>query len=361
MLGKSLWFASILLLQLLFFSGCMPSASQESHPSNFPGNKDNSVDAISCAEITLAFVGDIRLSDKIGKLIEKHGVNYPWEYVGPILRGADAAFGNLETVVGTGGVPQDKKWTFQSRPETLAGMVEAGITAVSLANNHIGDYGPEGITETISNLEAAGIKYAGAGINSHAALKPLLLEKAGFKIGFIAASRVVPTVEWIASEHRPGLFSAHDEKALITIIATLAKEADVVIASIHWGEEGKDVPSIEDRNLAHRLARAGADVIIGHHPHVLQGFERFEQSLIAYSLGNFVFTFSSNPLTPFGGILLVDVGQQGITGARFIPTQLRWGRPEIMAEQEAGRIFDNLTNLSKEMGVTLNGRGDLLW
>lgn len=311
--------------------------------------------------LTLTFVGDIRLSDKIAENISRYGIGYPWEHVGPILRSADLAFGNLETAVGTRGRPvPDKQWTFQSHPSTLPGMVAGGITVVSLANNHIGDYGPQGILDTIQHLRNAGVRFAGAGADADRAWEPLWLEKAGFKIGFISVSRIFPSTDWIAGKTRPGLASGHDETRLLRAVQSVAAQADVTIVSIHWGIEKADNPTAADRNLAHRLVKAGADLVIGHHPHVLQGFEQYEGALIAYSLGNFVFTPSADPRTADGGILVVELDREGIAGARLVPTRLRMARPELLAGDEAESVIARVSALSEEFGLSLDRTGRLL-
>ncbi len=313
---------------------------------------------VSKSFITLAFVGDIRMSDKVGEIIEERGVDFPYEQVGPLLRACDAAFGNLETAVGTSGSPQPKQWVFQSSPETLKGLVNGGITAVSLANNHIGDYGPDALLETIQHLEKFGVGHAGAGSNDQEAWKPVILERSGLKIGFISASRVIPTLEWVATTQRPGVANGHDEARLLKEVADLSRQVDITVVSLHWGVERQNYPTPTDRNLAHRLVEAGADLVIGHHPHVLQGFEYFKDGFISYSLGNFVFTFSlKSPETAEGGILFVDVDEDGVKGARFVPTRLRWARPELFDEEGASRVLGRLDRLSRDLGARVDSAG----
>jgi len=167
-------------------------------------------------------------------------------------------------------------------------MRRAGIGLVALANNHIMDYGIEGLSSTLDALSRAGIQAVGAGMNRHEACSPLFVDVGGRRIAFLARSSVIVSAPTYAGEEAPGVAFLDPEETISTIRSCRA-QADLVILLIHWGLEEYSYPSPTQRQLARRFVDAGANAILGHHPHVLQGFESYKSAPIAYSLGNFVF------------------------------------------------------------------------
>ena len=205
-----------------------------------------------------------------------------------LLKTADVAMVNLECPVTTRGKKIPKPYNFRMNPRFLAALTGAGIDIVNIANNHIYDFGPEGLFDTISYLDSTGIRHVGAGRNRAEAHRPVVLNLNGTKIGFLGfyGGGEAPT----ASDSRPGV--ARREIGLIAsdISALRLKDSvDYVVVNIHWGTEKETYPDGSQRDLAHRIIDAGADAVIGHHPHVLQGIELYKSGVIAYSLGNFIF------------------------------------------------------------------------
>lgn len=294
---------------------------------------------------TLAFVGDILLADRIGDLIRRDGPDAPWGDMGAILAAADFAAGNLETSVGEGGTAQPgKKYTFQAKPAALRGLTNAGLDAVGLSNNHVLDFGPDGLKQTLAALDQAGIPHAGAGMDEAEAFRPVLADVRGLTVGFLSFSRVVPE-GWAAGPGRPGVASAYDEASMLRVVQDTAARCDVLAVSVHWGEENRQEPPPAVEKLARRLVEAGADVVVGHHPHVWQGLTTYRGALIAYSLGNFVFT-TSNPVGVQTGVLEVQVSRQGVVGGRVVPAVIDLGRTVLASPAQAEEFLQRLQVLS---------------
>jgi len=180
------------------------------------------------------------------------------------------------------------KYTLRGDPSWAAVLRENKFGLVSLANNHIMDYGEEGLYDTLDSLNKAGVKHTGAGRNQDEAFAPAVLSIGGRNITFIARSSVVVSSKAYAGKLNPGA-ALFDEKEVVCSIKECKRSADVVVLMLHWGLEQYRFPSPRQRGLAQRLIDAGADILIGHHPHVVQGVEKYREGLIAYSLGNFLF------------------------------------------------------------------------
>jgi len=333
--------------------------------SGVPGDKPVSTAGEETVQrqITINFTGDIMLASRVGEVIREKGVDYPWAQVQDTLASADITVGNLECAVGGGNytpVP-DKKFTFLAVPESIAGARRAGIDVLTLANNHVLDFGPEALLETILVLKNNDILYTGAGGNAQEALEPVILERNGLKVGIVAFSLVVPWLQWVAGPNTPGINSGYHYEQVYNSVRELDKETDLVIVSLHWGTELADKPTLQQQELARKLIDLGADVVVGHHPHVLQGLEIYKQGLIAYSLGNFIFTLSGDYRGRQSMILQVDAGDRGIYGARVYPAQIEYGRTVPAGEKDRLAIIKRLQNLSLEFNTNINDEGEILF
>lgn len=242
--------------------------------------------------IEIAAVGDVNLGGTLGRVIEDRGAGYPWERVAPLLQSADIAFANFESTASIRGSPAPKQFTFRSVPESLGPMGLAGIDVASVANNHSLDYGPEALLDTVSSLRRFGMQPVGAGANDAEAWRPAVVEVQGVRFAFLAASRVLPP-GWAATPDSPGVASAYQQQRLLNEVSAARASGAVVVVSVHWGVERSTTPEPYQVNLGHALVDAGASVVLGHHPHVLQPVVRYRGAVIAYSLGNFVFTAPS--------------------------------------------------------------------
>jgi poly-gamma-glutamate synthesis protein (capsule biosynthesis protein) len=249
--------------------------------------------------LTMLFGGDVYLSDHVLNAYNKAGgisgvldSAYRQE-----IADADIFFVNEEFPFSDRGTQAaDKQYTFRLPPEKVSIFQEIGIDGVTLANNHALDFGTDALLDSCATLDSVGIPHTGAGANLDAARQAVTYEVNGRKIAIIGASRVFPQADWAAGANHPGMLSAYDPAVLLEQIRTLKQNQDIVIAYIHWGIEREETPNDLQKNLARQLIDAGADLVIGAHPHVLQGIEYYKGKPIIYSLGNFIFG-SSIPRT----------------------------------------------------------------
>lgn len=250
--------------------------------------------------VKLIFAGDIYLSDHVLEAYRRGGgiEGVVSKAYLKAMQEADYVIANEEFPFSEQGTPaKDKTYTFRLAPENVKLFKEMGIDLVSLANNHALDYGQAALLDTLGTLDQAGIRHMGAGRNLQEAAEPVVVSIKGRRIAFIAATRVIPDASWTAGSSSIGMFSAYDEgAALAEKIKLIRDQADFVIVYMHWGEERMTEPNDVQKALAVRLVDAGADLIVGAHPHVLQSVAYYKDVPIVYSLGNFVFG-SSIPKT----------------------------------------------------------------
>lgn len=309
------------------------------------------------AAVRLLFAGDVYLSDHVLEAYDAAGgidgvlsQGYQAE-----IRAADYFVTNEEFPFSTRGTPApDKQFTFRVHPEKVKLMQEMGIDLVTLANNHALDYGRDAMLDTIDTLDHAGIRHVGAGKNLAEARKPAIVELNGRTFAFIGATRVYPEADWAAGTDSAGMFSAYDGGAALAEEVKAAKQqADYVIAYVHWGIEREEMPNEVQKSIAHRLVDAGADLVVGAHPHVLQGLEYYQGVPIAYSLGNFVFG-SSIPST---ALLQADVDDEGIR-LRLIPGTSAAGYTRKLDDAEKiAAFYEKMSGLSS--GVKIDAAGYL--
>lgn len=251
--------------------------------------------ATPAADLVISAVGDIMLDGSSRPVLSGLGYDYPYTHVRKYFSGSQIVFGNLEGPLTDRGTPDgDKKFVFHSPPDKVsAALKNAGFNVVSLANNHTLDYGADGLAQTVEALDAVGIQHAGAGANLMAARQPAMLQVDGQRIAFLAYSITLPD-NFYAQGNKPGTAFAHEEQVRDDIIAA-RKQADIVLVSFHWGQEGKTSLREYQTRIGHLAIDSGASAVIGHHPHILQGIERYKNGLILYSLGNFTFgSYSSH-------------------------------------------------------------------
>ena len=239
-------------------------------------------------EYTLLFAGDVMLSRAVGRRMatEKDWV-LPFHLIAERLRSADLRFCNLECPVSDRGHDLHHRFSFRADPRALEGLRATGFNVVSQANNHTYDWGPQALLDSLARLHAAGIEPVGAGRNFLAAHYPFVAHTGSLRIAFLAYVNVDPP-EAAAGVDRAGVAWLDPAQALADI--RFARPlADLVIVCPHWGVEYAEKPSPEQVDLAHQMIDAGADLIVGSHPHVVQPIEKYHDRWIAYSLGNFVF------------------------------------------------------------------------
>jgi poly-gamma-glutamate synthesis protein (capsule biosynthesis protein) len=247
--------------------------------------------------------------------------------VRPVLRRADIAFGNLECAVSRRGHPVPKEFNFRGRPRALrVAHRVAGLDVLNLANNHTGDYGRTAMLDTVRYIRRFGMVAVGAGGSIRAARKPRIVRRLGLRIAFVGFSDIGP-YSFGAGPRKAGT-SLASAGAIRSTVRAARRRADVVIATFHWGIERHGSPTGRQVAFANDALRAGASAVIGGHPHVLQPIRRHRRRLVAYSLGNFVFSASS-PGTQRTGILRLRLSTRGVEGARFRRAVIRDSRPVL--------------------------------
>jgi len=286
-------------------------------------------------QATLLFVGDIMLDRGVEYYIEKNGGDwrFPFLNIADFLQKADLVFGNLESVISDKGEKQGSIYSFRADPRSLEGLVHAGFDALSVTNNHSLDYGMEALLDSISRIESQGIATLGAGINKEAAQKLFIRETQGTKIGMLAYTNTGSPlwevgdttfgVSWV-DEHNLAEFSQRIKDA--------KKEVDILVVSIHFGEEYQKEPSSIQELIAKTTVGAGADLVIGHHPHVVQPVEQYQQGWIAYSLGNFIFDQGFSKETMEGLLFEVIIEDKKITRVSPRPVHLNYLFQPSLAE-----------------------------
>jgi len=269
--------------------------------------------------VKLLFTGDIMMDRGIRKTVENHRGDYlfPFAHIVGRLRDADLTFGNLEGPISDVGSRQGSIYSFRMDPAVTKALYDVGFDVVSLANNHMGDYGREAMEDTMRRLRRAGIAYTGAGWNSKEAREVTVIERAGTRFGFLGFSDVGP--RWIeAGETLSGIAIA-DKKAIEEAVRQARDKVDILIVSFHFGEEYETQSRRTQQELARGAIDAGASVVIGHHPHVAQEIEQYKGGVIAYSLGNFIFDQAFSPDTQKALMLEVTVKNKRIDDFEAIP------------------------------------------
>ena len=239
--------------------------------------------------IKIGFVGDIALTHSYDALFEAKGPHYPFERIRDMFAGYDILIGNLEAPLCLGGEPYPGKVSLKAHPGYAEGMKEAGFTALSLANNHILDYREKAMYGTIGCLDAQGIGWFGAGASLEDANRAAIIERNGVTLGVLSRCDVLIDSPFYTSGPERGI-APLDFKELADAIASLKGRTHVIAVCLHWGKEDWRYPAPDQVRTAREIIDMGADLVIGHHPHVLQGIERYRRGHIAYSLGNFLFS-----------------------------------------------------------------------
>ncbi len=278
--------------------------------------------------VRLAAVGDVTPGEGVSETVARHGIAFPWTSVAPVLRKADIATANLEGVISRQGAPQPgRQYHFRGGPGLLAGAARvAGLDVVTVANNHALDFGRSAFLDTLAAARAVGIKTVGGGATLAAARRPIVLDEGGLRIALLGYSDVRP----LGSDAGPDWAGAAraDPIAIAEDVRAARKKADVVVVWFHWGVELATEPSSRQRELAGAALAAGASLVLGAHPHVLQPLGHHGRKLVAWSLGNFVFP-SHSAGTRRTGVLIADLDARGVVGARILPATITGFRPEL--------------------------------
>lgn len=273
--------------------------------------EDSLEEAVPEEEINLLFAGDVFLSSHVLNAYDTAGGigGVLDEELRQVIQASDYFMVNQEFPFSDRGTAaEDKQFTFRLPPSRVHLLQEMGIDMVTLANNHSLDFGTDALLDTCRTLDEAGIRYVGAGENMARARQLETVEVKGKTIGFLGSSRVIPVYDWTAGEEKPGVAITYDPGMLLKDIAAAKQVCDYVVVYVHWGKEKAVTPEEYQQTMGRQYIDAGADLVIGSHPHVLQGIEYYQGKPIVYSLGNFVFG-SSIPRTM---LLQAALGKDGV-------------------------------------------------
>lgn len=272
------------------------------------------------------FAGDVMLSRGVRRAILKaHDPALPFRKIAPLLSGADITFVNLESPFSDRGPYREQGLIFHAPPEAIAGLELAGVDVVSTANNHTRDCGPHGVEFTVRWLRAHHIAAVGSGLSPAETHEGVVLTRHGVRFGFLAYTFDQKNGNWNDLDDR---IAMTDIDVMRRDVNALKKRCDVTIVSMHDGVEYAPKPSRHQIAFAHAAVDAGALLVVGHHPHVIQPNEEYKNGVIFYSLGNFVFDQYQRMATQHGEIAEVLFIGPSIAMARIIHVKITPNGPE---------------------------------
>jgi len=278
-----------------------------------------SISAYAAKEVSLVFAGDTVLDDTAGKIIEQGGD--PFSDFADYFAGADIRITNMECVVSTRGQANDKMYTFQAHPRVIP-VLQKHFDAVTLANNHSGDFGPDAFAQMLSLLKEAGLAQIGGGMNLKQAHTPLVFTRNGWRIAVLSYNEFHPR-SFEAGFDIPGVAWSEDQQVMEDIqTARRIHRADLVIPIMHWGWENERTANPRQRQLAKLMIDAGADAVIGGHPHVTQDVSVYKGKPIVYSVGNFVMKETDNAFQRKGWVLKMYFDKRGVTRFETLPVKI---------------------------------------
>jgi poly-gamma-glutamate synthesis protein (capsule biosynthesis protein) len=298
--------------------------------------------------VRLMVVGDMMLARDVDARIAREGVTAPFRRVRRITDRADLLIGNLESVITTRGTRQAKTYTFRAPARGARALRKAGFDLVGVANNHALDFGRTGLADTLRNLRRAGVRSMGGGADAAAARAPVILVRDGLRIAFLDRadarldSNEWPRLRWEATTRRSGLAYARPAELRADVRAA-RKVADVVVVMLHSGREYASSPTSAQRRVVEAALAGGAALVVSAHPHVLQRGRRSGSTMVAWSLGNFVFDgFATVPGARDSAILDVTLTRTGVASVRWHPVIIRGGFPQPATGADRRRILKRL-------------------
>lgn len=341
----TVWLAG--LIPIVFLAGVFITANLENY---FEVKAEASIEAsileapIAPKEVSIVFAGDIMLSRGVNRAINKNNnINFPFAKLSDYINSADFGFANLETPITPGREIVNMEMVFRSEPGVEKAMKDSGFDILSLANNHSGNFGALGLRDTFDYLKNAGIEYVGGGVDDAEANAPLYFEKNGIRFAILAYTDPTFTpYEYEAKQLRPGVAFMRTQK-MIEAVNSAKMQADFVIVSIHAGDEYKPAPNKRQVDFSRAAIDAGADLIIGHHPHVVQTMEKYNGKYIFNSLGNFVFDQMFNDDVRKGLVVKATFNKDGVKNLELLPTWMEFlGQPRLADVNKYHLVLDRL-------------------
>ena len=333
-------------VRVLTVDGVDPIADPSAYPLTVPGPAPGRV-------VSVTVVGDVMLARGVHDVMAAAG-----DFAAPLrptarrLAAADLTLGNLESTLSRLGRPRQGDDSFGAVPRVRSGLRLAGFDVLSLANNHVGDFGPRSLVETVRLVRGAGMTPVGAGPDARVARTPALVERGGVRFGVLAFNAIGespaagagrPGTVRLAMRPRLGPLDREQLARLERAIRALRTRVDVVMVLPHWGDQYTSVPVADQRTVARALVDAGADLVVGSHPHWVQGAELHRGRLIAYSLGNFVFDMDFSRETQEGVVLEVLLWDGQVKSADFVPVRIGADfAPRVIGGPRADAVLDRM-------------------
>ncbi len=290
----------------------------------------------------ILMVGDVSMARGVEEATKQYGMDYPFSKVSPWLQSSDLTVANYEGVIAADGVGQERfpGYRLRSRPAVAPALMRAGFSLLNIANNHTMDWGPDSLKSTYEALRATGIQTVGAGPTGPDARKPVVMTVRGVKIVFMSFTMVPDKPDWNRDREdswsRSWFGPTFARDKLVDAVKAALPLGDVLIVQFHWGIEYVRCPEDWQIDLARAAIRAGASLVVGHHPHIVQPYEAFEKGFIAYSLGNFVFDQPRDP----GLGLWIRVDKKGLIDVHGLPLRPgvcpEWYPPAVAATELRG-------------------------
>jgi poly-gamma-glutamate capsule biosynthesis protein CapA/YwtB (metallophosphatase superfamily) len=301
----------------------------------------------------------------VDSVITNRGYAYPWGNVLPLLQSTDVNIINLETTLTYSNNEVPKVFNFKASPDKVNVLTKAHITAVNLANNHILDYSEEGLFETIENLEAARILHTGAGSNYRAAATPVIMERNNIRIGLQGFTDNEPA--WKALADRSGtnyinIASKRQQSDVLSSLASLSEQVDLLIVSIHWGPNMKEKPDEAFIEFAHAMVDNGAGLIHGHSAHNFQGIEVYGHGVILYDTGDFIDDYMVNLIyrNDHSFFFLAEAGNAGVMSLRLIPVLINRCQVNLAVDGDYDWSIRRMQELSLDFGTIITDNGEVI-
>ncbi len=347
--------------EILFTNSVINSDGSSETSTNISEAEESTTQVSVFEDINIAFTGDILLADNLYTAYQSSGITgFISPAVASLLKDADITFVNEEFPFSNRGTPEaNKEYTYCVPPERAQIFKDMGVDIVSISNNHILDYGQDALVDTFPTLDKYGIDYVGAGKDLDRAKQLVTYEVNGKTIGFLAASRVVPSESWYALNEtenhaaRPGVFTTYDDTALCEEIRKANEVCDFLIVYAHWGIERQEVAADYQRTLAYDYIDSGADLVIGSHPHVMQGMEFYKDVPIVYSMGNFLFSNYYSRTT----VVTCTIKEDNSCSISFLPCGSQSYYTYESDENGVTEFYDFLNRVS--FGVTFDSKGNM--
>lgn len=314
---------------------------------------------LSADKLLIGFAGDVMLGRNVNEQIKKSGYSFAWGNLLPLLRSTDLNTINLECAITNHTKKAIKTFNFKTNPEHVEVLATARIDAVSLANNHVLDFGIPGLLDTLLLLSAAGISYAGAGKVEAEATKPVVLTRKNMRVALLAYTDNEPG--WKSRGNTPGInyLEVGELEPVKAAIDKVRSQCDLVIVSLHWGPNMRETPSQEFIDFAHAIIDSGADIIHGHSAHIFQGIEWYKGRLIMYDTGDFVDDYRVDVVyrNDRSFLFLCEAGRHVIHQLQLVPVVISNMQVNLATGNEYQWLLRRIVEISEPFGTVVREHG----